>query len=251
MPKGEKDLMIAMIAHELRDPLVPLKYLAHLLGSKNFDIAKIGIVSKIMDRQVRALNGLIDDLLDLSNVQSGSLRLVRREAAMADIVGRALEMAGPLVVARGHTLSTNLPPAPIVLDADEGRLCQVLHNLIGNAAKYTACGGRIDITARRDGDEVELVVRDNGIGIAPADLEVIFEPYRRVRQAAATEPSADGLGIGLYIARHLVEAHGGTLSAASAGAGQGSELIVRLPCSSGASAAAGAEIPMRLQEQLS
>lgn len=221
------DLFLATVVHELRDPLVPLRNLAQLLGSGNFDVTRIGQVSGIIDRQVSAMARLIDDLLDVSRLRLGKLPLRVGRAAMSDIVTRAIETVRPLIAARRHTLTVSVPLAPLYIDADATRLCQVLHNLIGNAAKYTDCGGKIHVQVQLDHGDVLVTVADNGLGIEPADIETIFEPWEQA--GVATARSAGGLGVGLYIARSLVEAHGGTLRARSAGTGKGSELVIRLP----------------------
>ncbi len=232
-----KDRFIAVLAHELRSPLAPIRNAAELLKRETLDAAMKRQSSEIIDRHVRAMSRLIDDLLDVARLRIGNLQLRRTSVAVSEIVEPAVETAGPLVAARGHALVVSVPPEPIILDADVMRLCQVLQNLLSNAAKYTNPAGQIRIDARRDGDEVVVSVSDTGIGIAPDQLDAIFELYAQAGQAA-TERSAGGLGIGLYLARSIVEAHGGTIRALSAGPGRGSEFIVRLPCNPPAPAAA-------------
>lgn len=224
-----KDLFITILAHELRNPLGPIKNAAALLRHESLDVKTTQRASEIIDRQVRGMTRLIDDILDVARLQLGNLELQRVGVTVSDIVERTLEVAQPFVVARGHELIVSVPPEPIFLDADAMRLSQVLQNLVRNAAKYTNFGGKIRIGAQRVGSDAVLTVSDTGIGIAPTQLDAIFELYAQAGQAA-TERSAGGLGIGLYLARSLVEAHGGTIRAASAGAGSGSEFIVRLPC---------------------
>jgi signal transduction histidine kinase len=229
----DQNLRIAIIAHELRDPLVPLKNLAHVLRGQKLDVEWSVTASGIIDRQVLAMARLIDDLLDSSHLASGNLHLKREQATASEIVARAVDTVRPLVQARAHKLTVSVPPESIVLYADVSRMCQVLHNLIGNAAKYTQCGGQIRVDVRRESDEVVVTVSDNGTGIAPVNLQAIFEPFEQ-GGLAATPRSTGGVGIGLYLARNLVEAHGGTLLAMSAGAEGGSKFVIRLPCTPGA-----------------
>jgi signal transduction histidine kinase len=228
---GDTDLFVAIIAHELRDPLVPLRNLAHLFKSGKMDAAQIGQASAIIDRQVGAMSGLIDDLLDFLRLKHGNLQLRCQPTLVSDVVTRAVETARPLVDVRRHSLTVNMPERPLVLDADVTKLCQVMHNLIGNAAKYTNCGGQVRIDVHREARNAVIIVGDNGMGIAPADLTTVFQPYEQAGQAG-TERSAGGLGLGLYVAKSLVEAHGGTLRAASRGVGCGSRFIIRMPCAS-------------------
>ena len=172
---------------------------------------------------------LVDDLLDVSRVMRGKIELRRERVELATVVARAVETVQPLVDAQGHELSVRLPPESLPLDADPVRLAQVVGNLLTNAAKYTEPGGRIWLTAERDGDEAVLRVRDNGIGIAPDMLPRIFELFVQVDHASTK--AQGGLGIGLTLVKNLVEMHNGTVEARSDGLGKGSEFVVRLPLS--------------------
>ncbi|HSL71622.1 MAG TPA: HAMP domain-containing sensor histidine kinase [Longimicrobiales bacterium] len=172
---------------------------------------------------------MIDDLLNVSRLRLGNLELQRTIVTVSEIVERTVETVGPFIAARGHALVASLPPEPIDLDADAVWLSRALQNLVRNSGKYTDPGGRIHIDAVRDGDEAVITVSDNGIGIASTQLDAIFDMWAQAGQAS-TERSEGGVGIGLYLARHVIEAHGGTLRAASDGPGLGSQFTVRLPC---------------------
>jgi CheY-like chemotaxis protein/two-component sensor histidine kinase len=181
----------------------------------------------MMERQVHHLVRLVDDLLDVSRVMRGKIELRKEPVDLAAIAARAVETAQPLIQARGHDLSVRLPDRSLPLEADPVRLSQVVGNLLANAAKYTEPGGQIDLSARLEGSEAVLEVRDTGIGLAPEIIPRIFDLF--VQAGHASERSQGGLGIGLTLARSLVELHGGTIEARSAGAGRGSTFVVRLP----------------------
>jgi CheY-like chemotaxis protein len=170
---------------------------------------------------------LVDDLLDVSRAARGALRLERASVELSAIVADAIEVAGPLVEERNQTLTVSVPRAGLVVDADRGRLAQVVTNLLGNAAKYTPPGGRITVSARVDGDHVALTVADDGAGIAPDLLPRVFDAFTQGQQGL--DRKQGGLGLGLAIARQLIVAHGGTIEAQSAGPGRGTLMIVRLP----------------------
>jgi CheY-like chemotaxis protein len=182
---------------------------------------------EVMERQVQHLVRLVDDLLDVSRVMRGKIVLRKEPVELAGIVARAVETAQPAIDAQGHQLTIELPPVPLPLEADPVRLAQVVGNLLTNAAKYTERGGRIWLTARREGDQAVLRVKDTGIGIAPEMLPRIFDLFVQVDHAATR--SQGGLGIGLTLVRSLVAMHHGTVQAHSAGLGEGSEFVVRLP----------------------
>jgi signal transduction histidine kinase len=225
-----EDRFIAILAHELRNPLGPICNAAALLGGGTLDAVAASQASDIIDRQVHGMGQLIDDLLNVSRLRLGKLELRRTIVAVSEIVERTVETVGPFLAARSHALVVSLPSEPIDLDGDVSWLSQALQNLVRNAGKYTDPGGKIHIDAVRDGDEAVITVSDNGIGIASRQLDGIFDMWEQAGQAS-TERSEGGVGIGLYLARHVIEAHGGTLRAASDGPGLGSQFTVRVPCS--------------------
>ena len=222
-----KDEFIAILAHELRNPLAPVRNAARYLKTKGFVDADVARPIEIIERQVAQMARLIDDLLDLSRISRGTLELRRERLAWSEIVEAALDACDDEIRAKGHGLTTSLPPEPVDVEADRERLVQVLCNLIGNAAKYTPPGGRIDLAVAAVGTRVlEVSVRDNGIGIPPAKLTEVFDMFARVDDSLERQ---GGLGIGLTLVRQLVELHGGTIEARSRGIGQGSEFLLRLP----------------------
>jgi CheY-like chemotaxis protein/two-component sensor histidine kinase len=188
----------------------------------------------VVEHQLIQLKQLVDDLLEVSRVNSGKVRLDREPVDVATLVAFAVETSRPTIDAHGHRLSIALPPEPVILEADAGRLSQVLTNLLNNAAKYTEDGGRIRLAAAREGDQVVLRVRDNGVGIRREMLPRIFDLFAQVDQSL--DRSGGGLGLGLSLVRSLVELHGGSVEARSEGPGRGSEFIVRLPMARGAGA---------------
>ncbi len=222
-----KDEFLATLAHELRNPLAPIRNALELLRARPDSHTLIEQARTMMERQVRQLVRLVDDLLDISRITQGKVQLRKQRVELAAVVQSAVEAARPLIEARGHELTATLPPEPIYLDADPTRLAQVFANLLNNAAKYSERGGRIWLTAERRGGEVTVSVRDTGIGIAAEHLPRIFEMFSQIEPAL--ERSQGGLGIGLALVRGLVELHGGTIEAHSAGSGKGSEFFVRLP----------------------
>jgi PAS domain S-box-containing protein len=222
-----KDEFIAILAHELRNPLSPIRASARYLKLRGAADATLQRPVDVIERQVGQMSRLIDDLLDVSRVTHGTLELRRERVACAEIVEFAVDACRDDVEAREHTLHTRLPSQPVTLDADRERLGQVLCNLISNAAKYTPDGGRIDLVVTVPGDDVlEISVKDTGIGIPRAKLSEIFDLFARVDPSPTSQ---GGLGIGLTLVRQLVELHGGTVEAHSAGPGQGSEFVLRLP----------------------
>jgi PAS domain S-box-containing protein len=222
-----KDEFLATLAHELRNPLAPIRNSIELLRHAADDPAVMADARTIMERQLGHLVRLVDDLLDISRVTSGKLRLRKERVALASAVHSAVEETRGLIETSGHELTITLPPEEVLLDADPTRLAQIFSNLLNNAAKYTEKGGHIWLTAElRDGD-ISVSVRDTGIGIAAEHLPHIFEMFSQV--TPALERSQGGLGIGLALVRGLVELHGGTIEAHSSGPGMGSEFNVRLP----------------------
>ncbi len=224
-----KDRFIAILGHELRSRLAPTKNAAEMLKHETLDFATRRYVSGIIERQVSGMSQLVDDLLGVARLRGGSLELRRTSASLAEILERTIEIVRPIVAARGHALEVELPLEPLRLEADVIWLSQALQNLVVNAAKYTAPGGRIGVNVRRDGREAVITVTDSGMGIAPAKLDAIFDLYVQLGPNGS-DTSAGGLGIGLYLVRLLIEGHGGSVRAVSAGPGCGSEFIVRVPC---------------------
>ena len=221
-----KDEFLAILGHELRNPLATIQNALHILTRSNPKAPEVEHVTEMMGRQAELLGRLVDDLLEVSRVTHGKIELRRERLDLVPVVTSAIEATAPLIASREHSLSTALAFEPIVIDADRVRLEQALTNLLSNAAKYTPRGGRIWLTVSREGDEAVVSVHDTGIGIAPDMLPQIFDSFQQVHPP---EGPGAGLGIGLTLARHLVELHGGRMEARSAGVGMGSEFIVRLP----------------------
>jgi PAS domain S-box-containing protein len=233
-----KDEFLAMLAHELRNPLAPIRNSLHALKLAGPDAAVAARARDMMERQVTHLTRLVDDLLDVSRIMRGKVDLRRERVELAAVVARAVETARPLVEAGRHALAVELPSDPVLLDADPVRVAQVLGNLLSNAAKYTDPGGKIWLTAEPLDGDVVVRVRDTGIGI-PADmLAHVFDPFVQTEEARGK--SQGGLGLGLALVRSLVELHGGSVAAHSAGPGRGSEFVIRLA----ALPDAGSRMPM-------
>ncbi|MEO5989561.1 MAG: PAS domain S-box protein [Candidatus Eisenbacteria bacterium] len=222
-----KDEFLATLAHELRNPLAPIRNSLQILKMPRVDLATVQQTRDMMERQVHHLVRLVDDLLDVSRVMRGKIELRREPVELATIVARAVETAQPLIEVQEHRLELSLPAESLLLDADPVRLAQVVCNLLTNAAKYTEANGCIWLTAQRDGDQAVLRVRDNGIGLTPEMLPHVFELFVQVDHASTK--AQGGLGIGLTLVKNLVEMQGGTVSAHSAGLGKGCEFVVRLP----------------------
>jgi PAS domain S-box-containing protein len=221
-----KDEFLAMFGHELRNPLSPIVTALQLMKLQGAD-EKTERARTVIERQVNHLIRLVDDLLDVSRIARGKVELKCELVDMADIVGKAIEMASPMLEQRAHALRVDVPRNVLHVDGDPTRLSQVVSNLVTNAAKYTPPGGQISIGAEPLEGQVVLRVRDSGIGIPPDVLPNIFDLFVQERQAI--DRSQGGLGLGLTIVRNLVERHGGSVSAHSEGVGRGSEFIVRLP----------------------
>ena len=222
-----KDEFLAMLAHELRNPLAPIRNALQILQMPNVDPAGIGHLTEVMDRQVQHLVRLVDDLLDVSRVMRGRIELRKEHVQLATMAARAVETAQPLIDSRRHTLHIDVSADPLLINVDPVRMVQVIANLLTNAAKYTQEGGTIRLSAVRDDDSAVLSVCDNGIGIAPEMLPHVFELFVQADPSASR--AQGGLGIGLTLVRNLVELHGATVEARSPGLGAGSEFIVRLP----------------------
>ncbi len=224
-----KDHFIATLAHELRNPLAPIRNAVAVLRLRQSDDAQLVWCQEVIDRQVSHMARLLDDLLDASRISSGKLELRRQRVALSDVIAQALETARPLLDAAQHALTMELGDEPAFIDADPMRLAQVFSNLLTNAAKYSEPGGQITVRATADDTLVQVRVRDTGIGIDARNMPRIFEMFGQVE--SAIDRSQDGLGIGLSLAQALVEMHGGTISAHSDGPGQGTEFTVALPLS--------------------
>lgn len=221
-----KDDFLALLAHELRNPLAPIRNGLQVLRlTQDPEIQRRS--QQMMERQLGHMVRLIDDLLDVSRINRNKMDLRIVRIALADAVNSAVETARPLIERGGHELIINFPAEPIFLYADLTRLAQVFANLLTNSAKYTQRGGRIVLTACRDGDKAVVAVRDSGIGIPASFLPTIFDMFSQVDRSV--ERATGGLGIGLALVKGLVEMHGGTVTAASDGPGMGSEFTVRLP----------------------
>ena len=232
-----KDEFLAMLGHELRNPLAPIQTALHLM-----ELRGDGATERertVIERQVDYLTRLVDDLLDVSRIARGKIDLRRTNVEISDIIAKAIETASPLLEQRRHILDLSVPRSGLAVDGDSVRLAQVVSNLLTNAAKYTEPGGRITIVARKIGEEVVLRVRDTGIGISREMLPRVFELFTQERQDA--DRAAGGLGLGLTIVRSLVTLHGGAVSATSEGPGRGSEFIVRLPAATTTQGARGAD----------
>ncbi len=220
-----KNEFLAMLAHELRNPLAPIRNALQIMRLTGVDAA--GSASTMMERQVGQMVRLVDDLLDVSRISRGRIELRKGPVELASVVHHAVEAARPLSDSLGHELTVTLPPEPVYLEADPTRLAQVLGNLLNNASKYSGTRGRIWLSVDREGDAAVIRVRDTGIGIAPDQLSRIFDMFMQVD--TSLERTTSGLGIGLTLVKNLVEMHGGTVEVHSAGVGSGTEFIVRLP----------------------
>jgi diguanylate cyclase (GGDEF)-like protein len=220
--------LLTIVAHELRNPLAPIRAAADLLKHAGTDAALLEEVQAIIKRQVTHISKLVSDLLDSSRVRTGKFRLERRTIELADILGWAVQSCQDAVDTRRQRLTLRLPPSPLLLDGDPMYLVQIFSNLLDNASKYTPEGGDICISAVVVDHSLEITVADNGLGIAPETLPKIFELYAQGVRASAH--NVTGLGVGLAVVRDLVHAHGGTVVGRSAGANLGSEFVVTLPC---------------------
>src|SRR5215470_1303166 len=222
-----KDEFLAMLAHELRNPLAPIRHAAHTLGLLGVPDERVQWVSGVIERQVGLMTRLVDDLLDVSRITSGKITLQRQPIMVAALVAQALEGARPLAESRRQTIEVDVAEDAGSIDGDPARLAQAVGNLLDNAVKYTEEGGHIRLSAGAEGDEVVIVVRDTGIGIPPELLPHVFDLF--IQADRSLERRQGGLGIGLTLVRRLVEMHGGSVHASSDGLGRGSEFSIRLP----------------------
>ena len=240
-----KDEFLAMLAHELRNPLAPISNSLEILRLTDDLSPAVARVREIMHTQVNHMVRLVDDLLEVSRIAQGKIELRKMPVKLSTIVGSAVETSRPFIDAAKHQLAIAVPHETLMLDADPVRLSQVISNLLNNAAKYTPEGGQIWLTARQDRDEVALSVRDNGLGI-PADmLPHVFEMFAQLDETHSR--AQGGLGIGLTLAKTFVEMHDGRVEVRSGGPGQGSEFIVRLPLA--AQSSISKPVPAPEQEQ--
>ncbi|MEP6768404.1 MAG: ATP-binding protein [Acidobacteriota bacterium] len=224
-----KDEFLAMLGHELRNPLSPIVTAVQMMRLREGDRDLSTRSLDVIERQTKHMSRLVDDLLDVSRITRGTISLREETVSLAAIIEAAVEQARRSMEERGHQFTLRLPPEPITLRADPARLEQVLANLLGNAAKYTPMGGQISVDVRVDGGEVEIAVRDNGIGLSPEASDRIFDLFVRSPDSRTNDPG--GLGVGLTLARRIVELHGGSVAARSDGRGRGSSFLVRLPAS--------------------
>jgi signal transduction histidine kinase/CheY-like chemotaxis protein len=227
-----KDEFLAMLSHEIRNPLGPIQIAMQLIGSGRADAETMETARKIVDRQVKHLVRLLDDLLDVSRITQGRITLRKEPVNVTTAVANALDTMRALVEEHEHALSVSLPEEPLMVDADPVRLDQIIGNLVTNAAKYTPRQGRLAVSVVREPPNAVIRVRDNGVGITSDLLPHVFDLFRQSERPLARQ--AGGLGIGLTIVQNLVTLHGGSVSAYSEGPGSGSEFTVRLPLSSGA-----------------
>lgn len=222
-----KNEFLATLAHELRNPLAPLRNMVEILKRSGGDGESLGRALDTMDRQLGQMTRLVDDLLDVNRITLNRLELRRGELELAAVIRQAVEACRPLAESANHRVQVTLPAEPIFVHADPVRLNQVFGNLINNSCKYTSPGGKITVSAAREGDEAVVTVADTGAGIPADQLESIFDMFAQVDRSI--ERAQGGLGIGLTLVKRLVEMHGGAITARSAGEGRGSEFEVRLP----------------------
>jgi PAS domain S-box-containing protein len=225
-----KDEFLAMLGHELRNPLAPIVTALQLMKLRGDP--RTSREQQVVERQVKHMMRLVDDLLDVSRITKGTVELKRRPVDVRDVVAKAIEIASPLLEQRGHALEVDAPPGEVVVDGDDARLTQVFANLLVNAAKYTDPGGHVSVRVGQDDGVVVVEVRDDGRGIEPGLLPNVFDLFVQGHQGS--ERSSGGLGIGLTLVRTLVGLHGGVVTAHSGGRGAGSTFVVRLPALAGA-----------------
>jgi PAS domain S-box-containing protein len=222
-----KDEFLAMLGHELRNPLAAIVNVAELMRLSNYDPAYMLRAREIVARQSARMVRLVDDLLDIARISRGKIEIRATPVQLGAIVEQAIELVRQLIDERGHHLTVDLPAGPVTLSGDSTRLVQVVCNLLHNAAKYTEPGGHISLSAREEGADLLLSVRDDGVGLTPELRARIFEPF--VQAPGSLEQARGGLGIGLTLVQTLVDLHGGSIMALSDGPGRGSEFVVRLP----------------------
>jgi two-component system CheB/CheR fusion protein len=239
----QKDKFLALVAHEMRGPLAPISTALQLLQQHMSEPAIVHQSCATLARQVAQLVRFVDDLFDLASSQNAQILLRRAAVDLEAAVATAVEAAQPIIAARGQELTVVMPAQAMIVEGDSGRLTQVFANLLINAAKFTHTGGRIWVEVERESDCALVKVRDSGIGISPDMLARVFDAYVQAERGSAA--SEGGLGLGLALARHLIELHGGTVNAYSEGAGRGSEFVVRLPAPGTQAYAPGVAASMR------
>ena len=222
-----KNEFLAMLAHELRNPLAPIKNAAQVFRLLGPTDPNLRYAREVIDRQVQHMARLVDDLLDVSRITRGKVQLQRQKIDVATVMALAVEGSQPIISARRHELTISLPREPISIWGDLTRLAQIISNLLTNAAKYTPEGGRIDLCGSRSGDQLIIEVSDTGLGIPPEMLDQVFELFTQVNRSL--DRSDGGLGIGLTLVKRLTEMHGGSVSAHCEGLGRGSRFVVKLP----------------------
>jgi PAS domain S-box-containing protein len=222
-----KDEFLAMLAHELRNPLAALSNAAQILKAKGPPDPTLVWARDVIVRQLNGMARLLDDLLDVSRISRNKLELRKQRVELAAVIESAVEIAAPAIEAAGHTFVVTVPPAPVIVEADPVRLAQVFSNLLNNAAKFTRPGGRIKLTVEEQGETVVATVTDNGVGIAPDALLLVFQIF--AQGSRAFDVSQGGLGVGLSLVKDLVRLHGGTIEAHSEGLDRGSTFTLRLP----------------------
>ena len=222
-----KDEFLATLAHELRNPLAPIRNAAHILGLRGTDDPDLKQLHELIGRQAAHMARLVDDLLDVSRIERGKIELRMEPLDLRTAILQAVETCRPLVEGRGHRVELELPGEPLDVEGDPARLTQMVSNLLNNACKFTLPGGEIRITAGREGPMAVMAIRDTGVGLAPEAMAQIFDLFYQVGRNL--ERQEQGLGIGLTLAGRLAQFHGGTLTAASEGLGKGSEFTLRLP----------------------
>lgn len=242
-----KDEFLATLAHELRNPLAPIRSGLDVMWLSRNDPEVVEKMRAMMEGQVAQMTRLVDDLLDLSRITRDALQLRTLIVDLRDVIKSSLETAEPIVSENAHELIVDIPNEPVVVEADPVRLAQAISNLLNNAAKYTVPGGCIRLIVEPSGDQVVVTVRDNGIGIPEAMLESVFDMFSQVDHS--DHRGSGGLGIGLTLVRRLIEMHGGTVTAESGGTGQGSDFVVRLPLSK--STLSGSEPPSESETRAS
>lgn len=218
---------LAVLAHELRNPMAPIRTGLEVLRIASHDSALVANTRAMMERQAHQMIRLIDDLLDLSRITQGKLNLRKAQIDLADVLGSAVDAIRPFINEAGHTLHTEMPTPPIYLDGDPNRLTQVFANILSNASKYTKRSGSIWLTAKCDGNEAVVSIKDNGLGIPQAMQQEIFDMFTQINRPV--ELGYTGLGIGLTLVKRIVEMHAGSISVFSEGPDLGSEFTVRLP----------------------
>lgn len=218
---------LAMLSHELRNPLAPIRNAVNTMYLKNLDDPDLRWARDVIERQVKHMTRLVEDLLDVNRITSGSIRLKQEQVRLAQVVERAMESTDPLLRQAGHQLTSSISQEPLYVSGDMTRLVQVVTNLLNNAIKYTPEGGKIDVRLERDNQDAVIRIRDNGVGIPPDLLRSVFDLFKQGERTL--DRSEGGLGIGLTLVRELIARHSGSVEATSEGANQGSEFVVRLP----------------------